>query len=127
MSLATAPILDQFRADIVGSFLQPPALKHAATAFAAGAGDAAELRRLEDEAIAALITQEEAHGLPIVSDGEFRRRHFMENFADVAGMEPWRAVLNGAAATKAPRRPSNPKCSTKSTARCQIHTLGAKG
>ena len=109
MSVATPPSLDRLRIDIVGSFLRPPALKHAAAAYAAGAGNAAELHELEDEAIAALIAREERHGLPIVSDGEFRRRHFMESFADVAGMEPWRAVLNRAAATKAPDSDEKPK------------------
>ena len=103
MSVAPpATSLDLLRVDIVGSFLRPPALKHAATAFASGADNAAELRGLEDTAIAALIAQEERHGLPIVSDGEFRRRQFMESFAEVKGMEPWRAVLKAQAATKAP-------------------------
>jgi 5-methyltetrahydropteroyltriglutamate--homocysteine methyltransferase len=102
MVSTTAPSLDGLRVDIVGSFLRPPDLKRAGAAFAAGARNAAELHRLEDAAIQDLIAQEERHGLPIVSDGEFRRRHFMESFADVAGMEPWRAVLLGAAAIKAP-------------------------
>ena len=109
MNVATLPSLDQLRVDIVGSFLRPPTLKHAATAYASGADNAAELHRLEDAAIAELIAQEERHGLPIVSDGEFRRRHFMESFADVAGMEPWRAVLKQAAATKAPDTSAKPK------------------
>jgi len=43
--------------------------------------------------------------LPILTDGEFRRRQFMESFADVAGTEPWRrAIVAGAAA----RVESNP-------------------
>jgi 5-methyltetrahydropteroyltriglutamate--homocysteine methyltransferase len=109
MTVLTQSRLDTLRVDIVGSFLRPPALKQAAAAFAAGSGNAADLHRLEDEAITALIAQEEQHGLPIVSDGEFRRRHFMESFADVAGMEPWYAVLNGAAATKAPETAEKPK------------------
>ncbi len=33
----------------------------------------------------------------------------MESFADVAGMEPWRAVLKQAAATKAPATGAKPK------------------
>jgi len=102
MISATLATLDNLRVDIVGSFLRPPALKQAGAAYAAGAGNAEELHRLEDVAIRELIAKEEAHGLPIVSDGEYRRRHFMESFADVAGMEPWRKVLLGAAAIKAP-------------------------
>jgi len=102
MSVTTPASLDQLRVDIVGSFLRPATLKRAAADFAAGAGDAAALHRLEDAAIAALIAQEEPHGLPIVSDGEFRRRQFMESFAEVAGMEPWYAALRRSAAVKAP-------------------------
>jgi 5-methyltetrahydropteroyltriglutamate--homocysteine methyltransferase len=102
MVSSAPPSLNDLRVDIVGSFLRPPELKRAGAAFADGAFDAAELRRIEDAAIRELIAKEEAHGLPIVSDGEYRRRHFMESFADVAGMEPWRAVLLRAAAVKAP-------------------------
>lgn len=96
------PSLDDLRVDIVGSFLRPAELKRAGAAYAAGAKNVAELHRLEDSAIQDLIAEEERHGLPIISDGEYRRRHFMESFADVAGMEPWRAVLLKAAAIKAP-------------------------
>jgi 5-methyltetrahydropteroyltriglutamate--homocysteine methyltransferase len=102
MSVATPASLDRLRVDVVGSFLRPPALKAAAAAFAAGAGNANDLHQLEDAAIAALIELEERHGLPIVSDGEFRRRQFMESFADVAGTEPWRAAMMRSAAVKAP-------------------------
>ena len=102
MSVATPVSLDTLRVDIVGSFLRPPALKAAAAAFAAGADNAGELRRLEDAAIAELIELEERHGLPIVSDGEFRRRQFMESFAEVAGTEPWRAAMMRSAAVKTP-------------------------
>jgi 5-methyltetrahydropteroyltriglutamate--homocysteine methyltransferase len=103
-----SPALADLRVDIVGSFLRPPALKRAGAAYAAGADNAAELHRLEDEAIRELIATEERHGLPIVSDGEYRRRHFMESFADVAGMEPWRKVLLQAAAIKAPAGADQP-------------------
>ncbi len=41
MSVAAPPSLDRLRVDIVGSFLRPPALKHAAAAFASGADNAA--------------------------------------------------------------------------------------
>jgi 5-methyltetrahydropteroyltriglutamate--homocysteine methyltransferase len=102
MSAATNPTsLDLLRVDIVGSFLRPPALKQAAAAAASGADNAAQLHALEDSAIAALIAEEERHGLPIVSDGEFRRGHFMESFADVKGTEPWRAHLKEQPALKA--------------------------
>lgn len=62
-----------FRADIVGSFLRPEALKQARAAAAAGAIDAAALRAVEDDAIADLVRRQRDHGLQPVTDGEFRR------------------------------------------------------
>jgi 5-methyltetrahydropteroyltriglutamate--homocysteine methyltransferase len=85
--------LDTLRVDIVGSFLRPARLKAAVTTALHGDLATDELHAIEDESIADLIAAEERHGLPIVSDGEFRRSHFMESFADVAGMDPWRAEL----------------------------------
>ena len=108
MTVTAEPRLDHLRVDIVGSFLRPPELKELETAFANGDGDAANLHLAEDAAIAELIRNEERHGLPIVSDGEFRRRHFMESFADVAGTEPWRAVLKRSVATKMPTTGDKP-------------------
>ncbi|MBV9439280.1 MAG: cobalamin-independent methionine synthase II family protein [Candidatus Eremiobacteraeota bacterium] len=75
--------------DIVGSFLRPEPLKAAFAAHAAGDLSESQLAGAEDEAIGKLIATEERLGLPIVTDGEFRRRQFMESFSVVAGMEPW--------------------------------------
>ena len=44
-----------FRADIVGSFLRPQAVKDARVAYAAGTLDAAGLKAVEDEAIRDLV------------------------------------------------------------------------
>ena len=44
-----------FRADIVGSFLRPQAVKDARAAYAAGTLDAAGLKAVEDEAIRDLV------------------------------------------------------------------------
>ena len=62
-----------FRADIVGSFLRPEAIKVARARHAAGELDAAGLRLVEDEAISALVAREAAAGLKVATDGEFRR------------------------------------------------------
>ena len=85
--------LETLRVDLVGSFLRPAELKAAIDAHDNGTISDAQLQLAQDTAIRALIAAEERHGLPIVSDGEFRRRHFMESFADVAGTDPWRAEL----------------------------------
>ena len=62
-----------FRADIVGSFLRPEAVKTARVAHAEGRLDAEALRLVEDEAITALVQREAAAGLRVATDGEFRR------------------------------------------------------
>jgi 5-methyltetrahydropteroyltriglutamate--homocysteine methyltransferase len=109
MTTTHEPSLDTLRVDIVGSFLRKPALKDAATAYLLGKLSADALHAAEDAAIAELIAEEERHGLPIVSDGEFRRSHFMESFADVAGVEPWRAELKRHAIGNLPLSSGAPK------------------
>jgi 5-methyltetrahydropteroyltriglutamate--homocysteine methyltransferase len=62
-----------FRADVVGSFLRPAAVKTAREQFAAGQIDAEALRTVEDTAIRAGIDAQIAAGQQVVTDGEFRR------------------------------------------------------
>ena len=69
-----------FRADHVGSLLRPSALKEARLKHERGEIDAAELRAAEDEAIAAVIREQEAVGLEAVTDGEFRRASWQTDF-----------------------------------------------
>jgi 5-methyltetrahydropteroyltriglutamate--homocysteine methyltransferase len=47
-----------------------------------------ELRRTQDEAIREVIAGQERHGVPVLTDGEFRRHNFQESFsACVSGFE----------------------------------------
>ena len=63
-----------FRADIVGSFLRPEALKAARKQrFDDQTLYAEELKAVEDKAIVDVIRMQEAVGLKAVTDGEFRR------------------------------------------------------
>ncbi|HZS66058.1 MAG TPA: 5-methyltetrahydropteroyltriglutamate--homocysteine S-methyltransferase [Burkholderiales bacterium] len=62
-----------FHADQVGSLLRPPELREARVKAKAGALAAAELRAVEDRAIAAAVRRQEAVGLQAITDGEFRR------------------------------------------------------
>src|SRR6187549_3399257 len=63
-----------FRADIVGSFLRPDALKAARKQrFDDQTLSAEELKAVEDNAIVDVIRMQEAVGLKAVTDGEFRR------------------------------------------------------
>jgi len=68
------------RADHVGSFLRPKSVLDARDARAAGTIDAAELRAVEDEAIADLVKWQEGLGLEAITDGEFRRVFFHTDF-----------------------------------------------
>jgi len=69
-----------FRADHVGSLLRPAAIFDARARHASGAIDDAELRGIEDEAIAEMIPKLEATGINSITDGEFRREWFHLDF-----------------------------------------------
>src|ERR1700758_5538927 len=62
-----------FRADHVGSLLRPAALKAARERRAKGEISAADLKAVEDGAIADVIKKQEDAGLQSITDGEFRR------------------------------------------------------
>ena len=62
-----------FRADVVGSFLRPVVLHNARKLHAGGLLDDAGLKKVEDECISDLVKKQVAHGLKVITDGEFRR------------------------------------------------------
>src|SRR6187200_1047197 len=73
MTAPAAPV-PPYRADIVGSFLRPDAVKKARKAHLEDKTmSAADLRAVEDKAIVDVIRMQEAAGLKAVTDGEFRR------------------------------------------------------
>jgi 5-methyltetrahydropteroyltriglutamate--homocysteine methyltransferase len=69
-----------FRADQVGSLVRPAAVVMARVDFDAGKIDAATLRRIEDDAIRAVVAKQEELGLKVVTDGEFRRGTYSDSF-----------------------------------------------
>jgi 5-methyltetrahydropteroyltriglutamate--homocysteine methyltransferase len=69
-----------FRAEHIGSFLRPEALLTARAEHEAGRLSAAELRAVEDQAIRDVVAMQEGLGLKMVTDGEFRRGTYTENF-----------------------------------------------
>src|SRR5712692_7661978 len=87
--MATTPVaLRQLRVDQVGSLLRPQALKAVVARNQEGQGSAEELRQAQDDAIRRVVSEQEAHRLPIVTDGEFRRGMFMESFTgSVEGLD----------------------------------------
>ena len=74
-----------FRADHVGSFLRPQYLIEAREKKARGEIDAAELRKVEDKAIAEIVRFQEDVGLQAITDGEFRRTYFHIDFLEQIG------------------------------------------
>ena len=74
-----------FRADHVGSLLRPQGLLEARARFAAGEIDAAELRGVEDEAIADVVRLQGDVGLRTATDGEFRRASWHMDFIYAIG------------------------------------------
>src|SRR5882724_11434401 len=69
-----------YRADHVGSFLRPAALKEARAKHENGAMTAAELKAVEDREIAGVIKKQEQVGLKLATDGEFRRSFWHFDF-----------------------------------------------
>lgn len=77
-----------YRADHVGSFLRPKEVLEARTKAANNEISAAELRKIEDEAVAKVAELQIQNGLRSVTDGEFRRAYFHLDFLKhVAGIE----------------------------------------
>jgi 5-methyltetrahydropteroyltriglutamate--homocysteine methyltransferase len=90
--------LNQLRVDQVGSLLRPQSLQDVFHRHGRGEATDAELKEAEDQAIRELVRQQEAHRLPVVTDGEYRRLNFQDSFANsVAGFA---AVQNTAQITE---------------------------
>jgi len=82
--------MKEMRVDHVGSLLRPQELKDAFRAFALEKMSGDELRAIQDACIRQVINQQEARGLPVVSDGEYRRLNWQVSFSEVAGWDMWR-------------------------------------
>ena len=74
--MATPP----FRADHVGSLLRPARLHEARAKAAKSEISAAELTEIEDECIRDAVALQEQAGLSSITDGEFRRGHYLVDF-----------------------------------------------
>lgn len=86
--MTTAQTTQKIGFQHVGSFLRPDKLKAARAAFLAKEVTAEELRAVEDETITALVAQQKAVGLDVVTDGEFRRAWWhLDNFWGFGGIE----------------------------------------
>ena len=81
--------LKDLRVDHVGSLLRPKSLIDAF--LARGRGEIGEdaLTAAQDAAIREVVAKQEAIGLPVVSDGEYRRLNWQVSFSEVEGWDQW--------------------------------------
>ena len=95
--------LNSLRFDQVGSLLRPQWLKDLYARRGAGDATAEELRAGQDRAVREVIAQQQAIGLPVVTDGEFRRLGFQDSFgAAVSGFAGARQVDRDVAQAPSP-------------------------
>ena len=88
MNAVSTEHLRRLRIDHIGSLVRPAQLKEAFARYDRGELGDQELRQIQDEAIRDVIAGQEAHGLPVVTDGEFRRHSFQESFSEaVSGFD----------------------------------------
>ena len=80
--------LQRLRIDHIGSLVRPAKLKEAFARYDRGQLSREQLGLTQDEAIREVIAGQEAHGFPVVTDGEFRRHSFQESFSEaVSGFD----------------------------------------
>jgi len=77
-----AAVNPAYRADQVGSFLRPQAVKDAHAAYLQGQLPLDELRAIEDRAILEVLELQQQVGVDVFTDGEFRRGGWSGDFAD---------------------------------------------
>jgi len=78
------------RVDHVGSLLRPEYLKDAFRRVARREMTESELRTTEERAIREVVQRQESIGLPVLTDGEYRRLNWQVSFSEVEGWDMWR-------------------------------------
>ncbi len=91
--------------DHVGSLLRPQALKDAFAAHGRGELPAATLAAVQDAAIRDVLARQEAIGLPVVTDGEYRRLNWQVSFSEVQGWDQWKPAWDAYRANPTGRKP----------------------
>ena len=87
MASAATNDLNEIRVDHIGSLVRPANLRELFSRFDRKQASSEEFAA-QDEAIRNVIASQEAHGLQIVADSEFRRHNFQESFSEaVAGFD----------------------------------------
>ena len=87
--------LKRIRTDQVGSLLRPRALIDAFLKFGRGEISEAELADEQDRAVNDVVARQEAAGLEVVTDGEYRRLNWQVSFSRVNGWDQTDRSLEG--------------------------------
>ena len=82
-------ISKRMRTDHIGSFLRPQSLIEAFVSRGKNEIDDAALEKVQDAAIRDVVAKQEAVGLEVISDGEYRRLNWQVSFSDVEGWDLW--------------------------------------
>ena len=77
------------RTDHIGSLLRPKSLIDAFVARGKNQIDDEALSKAQDDAIRKVVAKQEALGLEVISDGEFRRLNWQVSFSSVEGWDLW--------------------------------------
>lgn len=80
MAFDSEKSLRNMRVDHVGSLRRPARLREVFARHGERQVSDEELRQAQDEAIREVIANQEAHHLPVVNDGEYRRLSFQDSF-----------------------------------------------
>src|SRR6185436_338035 len=78
------------RVDHVGSLLRPTYLKDAFERFARQELSREDLGAVQSRAITEVVRRQESIGLPVITDGEYRRLNWQVSFSEVEGWDMWR-------------------------------------
>src|SRR5690349_23716037 len=73
-------MVTNYHADHVGSLLRPQELLEARAAFHDGRISEAQLKQAEDQAVSKAIQLQKDVGLPVITDGEYRRHDWVGDF-----------------------------------------------
>jgi methionine synthase II (cobalamin-independent) len=97
MTVHSSSDLRLLRVDLIGGMRRPEHLLEARAKHDHGEMSDEDFQRILDAAVRDLIAKEEAHGLPVVTDGEFRRHNFQESFGGaVTGFDATPYIYEGA-------------------------------
>jgi 5-methyltetrahydropteroyltriglutamate--homocysteine methyltransferase len=85
-------MVNDYRAEVIGSLLRPEYLKQARKRWAADEISTSELKQVEDRAVDEMIALQQHCDLDVITDGEMRRTHFIAPLTDViSGVKPIQA------------------------------------